>query len=108
MVSFGRIWAIASNGFREVIRDRVLYLIGFFALLLVLALQLLPEVAATTEDKIFLDFGLAAISILSVVVAIFVGTNLINKEIDKRTVLVLIPKPLNRAEFIIGKHLGLV
>ena len=103
-----RIWAIASNGFREVIRDRVLYLIGFFALLLVLALQLLPEVAATTEDKIFLDFGLAAISILGVVVAIFVGTNLINKEIDKRTLLVLIPKPLNRAEFIIGKHLGLV
>jgi ABC-type transport system involved in multi-copper enzyme maturation permease subunit len=107
-LSIARIWAIASNGFREVIRDRVLYLIGFFALLLVIALQLLPEVAATTEDKIFLDFGLAAISILSVVVAIFVGTNLINKEIDKRTVLVLIPKPLNRAEFIIGKHLGLV
>jgi ABC-type transport system involved in multi-copper enzyme maturation permease subunit len=107
-LSIGRIWAIASNGFREVIRDRVLYLIGFFALLLVIALQLLPEVAATTEDKIFLDFGLAAISILGVVVAIFVGTNLINKEIDKRTVLVLIPKPLNRAEFIIGKHLGLV
>ena len=107
-MSIGRIWAIASNGFREVIRDRVLYLIGFFALLLVIALQLLPEVAATTEDKIFLDFGLAAISILGVVVAIFVGTNLINKEIDKRTVLVLIPKPLNRAEFIIGKHLGLV
>ncbi len=107
-MSIARIWAIASNGFREVIRDRVLYLIGFFALLLVLALQLLPEVAATTEDKIFLDFGLAAISILGVVVAIFVGTNLINKEIDKRTVLVLIPKPLNRAEFIIGKHLGLV
>jgi len=107
-LSIARIWAIASNGFREVIRDRVLYLIGFFALLLVLALQLLPEVAATTEDKIFLDFGLAAISILGVVVAIFVGTNLINKEIDKRTLLVLIPKPLNRAEFIIGKHLGLV
>ena len=107
-MSIARIWAIASNGFREVIRDRVLYLIGFFALLLVLALQLLPEVAATTEDKIFLDFGLAAISILGVVVAIFVGTNLINKEIDKRTLLVLIPKPLNRAEFIIGKHLGLV
>ncbi|NEQ22223.1 MAG: ABC transporter permease [Microcoleus sp. SIO2G3] len=107
-MSIARIWAIASNGFREVIRDRVLYLIGFFGLLLAIALRLLPEVAATTEDKIFLDFGLAAISVLGVVVAIFVGTNLINKEIDKRTVLVLIPKPLNRAEFIIGKHLGLV
>ena len=107
MVSFGRILAIASNGFREVIRDRVFYLIGFFALLLVLALRLIPEVAATTENKIIIDFGLAAIDLLGVIVAVFVGTGLINKEIEKRTVLVLIPKPLNRAEFIIGKHLGL-
>ena len=107
-MSFGRIWAIASNGFREVIRDRVLYLIGFFALLLVIALRLLPEIAATTENKILIDFGLGAIDLLGVIVAVFVGTGLINKEIEKRTVLVLIPKPLNRAEFIIGKHLGLV
>lgn len=106
-MSLGRIWAIASNGFREVIRDRILYLIGIFALLLVLALRLLPEIAATTEDKIFLDFGLAAISFLGVLVAIFIGTGLINKEIEKRTVLVLIPKPISRAEFILGKHLGL-
>lgn len=106
-MSFGRIWAIASNGFREVIRDRILYLIGLFTLLLLLALRLLPEIAATTQDKIFLDVGLAAIELLSVFVAVFVGTSLINKEIEKRTVLVLIPKPVTRAEFIIGKHLGL-
>lgn len=106
-MSFGRIWAIASNGFREVIRDRILYIIGLFALLLVIALRLLPEIAASTQDKIFLDVGLAAIELLGVIVAVFVGTGLINKEIEKRTVLVLIPKPLSRAEFIIGKHLGL-
>ncbi|NEP37582.1 ABC transporter permease subunit, partial [Moorena sp. SIO3B2] len=101
-MSLARIWAIAANGFREVIRDRVLYLIGFFALALGIALRLLPEVAATTQDKIFLDLGLAAMGILGVIVAVFVGTGLINKEIEKRTVLVLIPKPLSRAEFIIG------
>ncbi|AOY79419.1 ABC transporter permease [Moorena producens JHB] len=106
-MSLARIWAIAANGFREVIRDRVLYLIGFFALALGIALRLLPEVAATTEEKIFLDLGLAGMGILGVIVAVFVGTGLINKEIEKRTVLVLIPKPLSRAEFIIGKHLGL-
>jgi ABC-type transport system involved in multi-copper enzyme maturation permease subunit len=104
---FGRIWAIASNGFREVIRDRIFYLIGLFTLLLLLALRLLPEVAATTQDKIFLDVGLGSIEFLGVIVAVFVGTGLINKEIEKRTVLVLIPKPVTRAEFIIGKHLGL-
>lgn len=102
-----RIWAIAANGFREVIRDRILYFIGFFALLLIIALRLLPEISVGTDQKIFLDFGLAAISLLSVVIAIFIGTGLINKEIEKRTVLILIPKPISKAEFIIGKHLGL-
>ena len=106
-ISILRIWAIAANSFREVIRDRILYLIGFFALLMAFAWRLLPEIAVGTHEKIFLDLGLAAIGLLGVIVAVFVGTGLINKEIDKRTILVLIPKPLSRAEFILGKHLGL-
>lgn len=106
-MSIHRIWSIAANGFREVIRDRILYFIGFFALLMMIAAKLLPEISLGTHEKIFLDLGLGAISLLGTIVAIFVGTGLINKEIEKRTVLVLIPKPLSRAEFIIGKHLGL-
>lgn len=105
-MSFAKIWTIASNGFREVIRDRILYLIGLFTLLLVLALRILPQVAATTENKMLIDFGLAGINALGVLVAVFVGTGVINREIEKRTILVLIPKPVTRAEFIIGKHLG--
>ncbi|MDB9404718.1 ABC transporter permease [Microcystis sp. CS-574] len=106
-ISILRIWAIAANSFREVIRDRILYFIGFFALLMAFAWRLLPEIAVGTHQKIFLDLGLAAIGLLGVIVAVFVGTGLINREIDKRTILVLIPKPLSRAEFILGKHLGL-
>lgn len=106
-ISILRIWAIAANSFREVIRERILYFIGFFALLMAFAWRLLPEIAVGTHQKIFLDLGLAAIGLLGVIVAVFVGTGLINKEIDKRTILVLIPKPLSRAEFILGKHLGL-
>jgi Cu-processing system permease protein len=106
-ISLVRIWAIAANGFREVIRDRILYFIGFFAVLMAMAMRLLPEISIGTHQKIFLDLGLAAIGLLGAIVAIFVGTGLINKEIEKRTVLVLIPKPLSRAEFIIGKHIGL-
>jgi len=106
-ISILRIWAIAANGFREVIRDRILYFIGFFALLMAFAWRLLPEIAVGTHQKIFLDLGLAAIGLLGVIVAVFVGTGLINQEIDKKTILVLIPKPLSRAEFILGKHLGL-
>lgn len=102
-----RVGVIARTVFLEVIRDRILYLVALFALLMVMAAVLLPEVSAGAEDKILLDLGLAGIHLLSVIVAVFVGTGLINKEIEKRTVLVLIAKPVSRAAFIVGKHLGL-
>ena len=102
-----RIFVIARNVFLEVVRDRILYLIALFAGLMVLAVVLLPEIAAGTEDKIILDVGLAGINLLALVVSVFVGTGLINKEIEKKTVLVLIAKPISRFEFIFGKHLGL-
>jgi ABC-type transport system involved in multi-copper enzyme maturation permease subunit len=102
-----RIVVIARNVFLEVIRDRILYLIALFAVLMVAASVMLPEVSAGAQDKITLDLGLAGIHLLSVIVAVFVGTGLVNKEIEKRTVLVLIAKPVSRAEFLIGKHLGL-
>ncbi|BAQ62304.1 hypothetical protein GM3708_2710 [Geminocystis sp. NIES-3708] len=102
-----RILAIATNGFREVIRDRILYVIGFFVLLLVLASRILPPIAVSADEKIFLDLGIGGISLLGAIVAIFVGTGLINKEIEKKTVLILIPKPVTTTEFIVGKHLGL-
>jgi len=106
-MSLVRIWSIAANGFREVIRDRIFYFVAFFSLVLVIALRLLPEISVGTDQKIFVDLGLAAIEALTVIVAVFIGTNLINKEIEKRTILVLIAKPISRAEFILGKHLGL-
>lgn len=102
-----RMIAIATNVFREVMRDRVLYLIGLYAGGLMLASRLLPEVAAATEDKILVDLALAAMPVLGLIVAVFIGTNLVSKEIEKRTVFVLIAKPVSRAEFIVGKHWGL-
>ncbi|MEL6139048.1 MAG: ABC transporter permease subunit [Cyanobacteria bacterium J06628_6] len=103
----GRVGVVARNVFLEVIRDRILYLVVLFAILMALASILLPEIAAATEDKIILDVGLAGINVLALVITIFVGTGLINKEIEKKTVLVLIAKPVSRFEFILGKHLGL-
>lgn len=102
-----RVFTIGSNVFREVVRDRILYIIALYALILGGAVMLIPQVAAGAEDKIILDFGLAAMNVLGLIVAVFVGTGLINKEIEKRTVLVLIAKPIGHSEFIAGKHLGL-
>ncbi|GAA6624179.1 ABC transporter permease [Scytonema sp. NUACC26] len=107
-MNFNRVFVLATNVFREVVRDRILYIVCFYTIVLGIAIRLLPDFAAATEDKMFLDFGLAAMSILGLIVAIFVGTGLINKEIEKRTVLVLIAKPVSRSEFITGKYLGLL
>ncbi|WP_138503524.1 ABC transporter permease [Nostoc sp. PA-18-2419] len=102
-----RIFVLAKNVFQEVIRDRILYIIGFYALILAAAFGILPQFAATTEDKIFLDFGMAAMNAIGLIVTIFIGTGLVNKEIEKRTILVLIAKPVSRSEIIVGKYLGL-
>ncbi|WP_427161866.1 ABC transporter permease [Aliinostoc sp. HNIBRCY26] len=98
---------IAKNVFQEVVRDRILYIIGFYTLALAVASRALPEYAANTEDKMFLDFGIAAMNAICLIVAIFIGTGLVNKEIEKRTILLLISKPVSRAEFITGKFFGL-
>ena len=102
-----RILTIALNVFWEVMRERVLYLIALFALFLLGTVRLLREFALGTEYKIIADLGIAGIGMLGLIVAIFVGTGLINKEIEKRTVLVLLAKPISRADLIVGKYLGL-
>lgn len=106
-MKFSRILAIALNVFWEVMRERVLYLIALFALFLVGTVRLLKEFALGTEYKIITDLGIAGIGMLGLIIAIFVGTGLINKEIEKRTILVLLAKPISRADLIVGKYLGL-
>ncbi|KST62701.1 ABC transporter permease [Mastigocoleus testarum] len=107
-MSAGRIFVLASNVFKEVVRERIFYIIGFYGIILLALASLLPELAAATEHKMFPDFGLAAMSILGLIVAVFVGTGIVNKEIEKRTILMLIAKPVSRTEFVIGKYLGLI
>ena len=106
-MSLIRIWAVASNVFREVMRDRIFFVLGFYGVVMLAAWRLLPAISGAAQDKIITDFGPASASLLGVVVAIFVGTNLINKEIEKRTVFTIVTKPISRLEFILGKHLGL-
>ena len=107
-MNFSRISVIATNVFREMVRDRILYILGFYIFILATALLLLREVSGSADNKMFLDLGLAAMAVLGLVVAVFIGTGLVNKEIEKRTLLVFIAKPISRSEFVIGKYLGLV
>ena len=99
--------AIAVNVFRQAIRDRVLYLVGLYAIGLVLLGALLPQVAANTQDKILLDVGLGAIALIGLATAIFIGTNAIPTEIRQRTIYTLLAKPITAIDIVVGKHLGL-
>jgi Cu-processing system permease protein len=103
-----RVWAIAINTFREAVRDKVLYgVLGFASLNLLFTLAL-AELSLHEQRRVVLDVGLAAISFFSVVIAIFLGSSLLYKEIEKKTLYVILPKPIRRHEFLLGKYLGIV
>ncbi|MFN3361592.1 MAG: ABC transporter permease [Pseudanabaenaceae cyanobacterium] len=102
-----QIVAIAHNVLRETIREQVLYLLLLFAAILGSAFALLPQFTGLAERDLIPDVGMAAIEIVGLVVVAFVGANLINREIDRRTILPLLAKPIGRWDFLVGKLLGL-
>lgn len=102
-----RVGTIARNTFREAVRDRVLYNLVVFALLLTAAAVFLGELSAAQEAKIIVDMGLSATLVFGVFIAIFVGVGLVYKEIERRTVYAIFAKPVGRGEFLVGKYAGL-
>lgn len=99
---------IAANVFRESVRDKVLYGLVLFAVLLIAASLLLGQLTAGQEVKIIKDLGLAAISLFGLFIAVFIGIGLVSKEVEKRSIYALLAKPITRSQFILGKFCGLV
>jgi ABC-type transport system involved in multi-copper enzyme maturation permease subunit len=108
MSSTRKIWAIILNTFREAVRDRILYAIVFFAIVILLISTVMDIITIGQRAKIIIDMGLASISIFGVLIAIFVGIGLVYKEIDKRTIYTIVSKPVARWQFLLGKYFGLV
>ena len=102
-----RIGTIAQNAFREAVRDRVLYNLVLFVLLLTAGAIFLGELSGGQEAKIIVDLGLSSILLFGVFIAIFVGIGLVHKEIERRTIYAILSKPIGRGEFLLGKYLGL-
>jgi ABC-type transport system involved in multi-copper enzyme maturation permease subunit len=99
---------IALNTFREAVRDRVLYNLIAFALLLVGAAILVGQISVGVERLVVVNLGLTAISLFGIVIAILIGIGLVSKEIEKKTVYTLLTRPVGRWQFIFGKFCGLV
>ncbi|MEI7792786.1 MAG: ABC transporter permease subunit [Candidatus Berkelbacteria bacterium] len=101
------IFIIAKNTFKETIRDKILYAILAFAVLFLLSTVIFGSISLGEDVKVIKDFGLAGIYIFSIIIAIFLGTSLIYKEIEKKTLYILLSKPVSSVQFIIGKYFGL-
>lgn len=102
-----RIFTIAANAFREAVRDRILYNLIFFVLLITVSAIFLGELSAGQEGRVIVNLGLSAVLIFGTFISIFVGVSLVWKEIEKKTVYSIFSKPVGRGEFILGKYLGL-
>src|SRR5580700_2450498 len=102
-----RIQHIASNTFREAVRDRVLYNLIAFAVLMCGASILVGQISIGIERLVVINLGLTAISLFGMVIAIFIGIGLVSKEIEKRTLYTVLSRPVRRWEFIVGKFFGL-
>ena len=99
---------IAINGFRESVRDKVMYSLVAFAMLLMGTSYLLGQLTAGQDLKIMKDLGLSSMGIFGLFMAVFIGIGLVSKEVERRSIYALLAKPVRRSELVVGKYLGLV
>jgi ABC-type transport system involved in multi-copper enzyme maturation permease subunit len=102
-----RVLAVAANTFRETVRERVLYNLVFFAVVMTLSGLLLRQLSIRQDEKIIKDIGLAAMDLFGTLIAVFIGVGLVSKEIERRSLYPLLAKPLSRDELLLGKFAGL-
>jgi len=107
MSALRTVGTVAVSVFRESVRDKVLYNLVAFAVLLMAASYLIGQLTAGQDIKIIKDLGLAAIATFGLMIAVFIGIGLVWKEVERRSIYSLLSKPLSRAEFILGKYCGL-
>ena len=103
-----RIAAVARNTFREAARNKILYSLLFFALGLIISALALGQLSVHEDRRMIRDVGLFGVDVFSVLIAIFVGVNLLYKELALKTVYTILPKPIARWEFVLGKWLGVM
>lgn len=99
---------VAVNAFREAVRDRVLYNLIFFALMMIGAAIFVGQISIGIERLVIINLGLSAISVFGLIMAIFIGVGLVYKEMEKRTLYSLLSKPIRRWQFLVGKYAGLL
>jgi len=102
------LWPVAVITFKEGIRNRAVYGISLFALMMMVVNLLISDMIMQEVGKVSVDIALSSISFLGLLLVLFVGINLLAKDLDKRTIYMVLARPISRGEYIIGKFLGMV
>ncbi|MHA7633273.1 ABC transporter permease [Corallococcus sp. M7] len=98
--------AMMWNGFREARRNRVTVVVAVFAAIVLLSSTLVTEVTVTTFDRVLTDFGLGMMSLILAFLAIFLSCGLLSREIEKRTIFLMVSKPVSRTQFLLARLAG--
>lgn len=101
------ITALAVSTFRETVRDRIFYLVAVFGFVMLASTAVLSPLTVGAQGKIMSDVGLASMVVFGLLVVIFVGSNMVHKEMDKGTIMTILSKPIGRREYLMGKFVGL-
>jgi len=103
---FGQTLAIAQNTFSESIRQPVALVLVIVATILIVLSNPFSGFTMQDDQRMFIDLGLSTVFICAALLAGFIATNVLGRELDNRTVLTVISKPVARGPFVIGKFLG--
>jgi ABC-type transport system involved in multi-copper enzyme maturation permease subunit len=98
--------AIALNGFREARRNRVTVVVSIFAAGLILSSTLLMDATVATLERSLVDFGLGSMGVLLVVLTIFLSSGVLSREIERKTLFLVVSKPITRRTFLLGRMAG--
>lgn len=104
----GKVFAIALNTFKEAVRNRILYILLIFAIVLLLFSGVVRELTISAQEQVIRSLGLGCINIFGLLIAVFVGIGLVYNELDKKTIYTIVSKPIDRWQFILGKYFGLL
>jgi len=106
--SLHTILVVAKNTFRETIRNKVLYAILAFAAVYMLFTLFLGSISLGEDLHVIRSLGLAGMYIFGLIITIFLGSSLLYKELERRTLYFVLSKPISRAHLVLGKFLGLL
>ncbi|PZR06357.1 MAG: ABC transporter permease [Archangium gephyra] len=102
------ILALMLAGFREALRNRITVVVGVFAGVLILLTTLVMNTTVFTIDRAVTDFGLGVMALLMAALSMFLSVGTLSREIEKRTVFLVMSRPISRTQFVVGRYLGMM